>query len=385
MEWYYAEGQQQIGPINQTEFNTLISARQIKEETLVWCDEMADWQTYGSLKNTDNQNILETISLGQPDALGEIDQLSQQIDAVQIDLQDQLLQADPIGEIDQLSQQIDAVQLGHQTEQIQATEQILLNETEQIVQPTDQILQDNIIQPAHSPQSVQLDLQDQLLQPSKPIPQTEEPAPLVQPIQDVLQNQFLSQNLKENKCSKCGHLFPEEKMTFHKDTWTCISCKPKLIQKVKEDIGPREVIEPPPQMKYIGFWKRAMAKIFDIIILGSLSFAIAYSASKILGMITDSTIVIATLTVSGISLVALWLGYTTIFLGKFGATPGKIIFRSKVVTTDGDKISYTRALGRLFAEVLSVATLCLGYIIIIFDKKKRGIHDHICRTRVIRR
>jgi uncharacterized RDD family membrane protein YckC len=57
----------------------------------------------------------------------------------------------------------------------------------------------------------------------------------------------------------------------------------------------------------------------------------------------------------------------------------------KVVTSDGGRVSYLRALGRHFAELLSVLTLMVGYIMAAFDEQKRTLHDRICDTRVIKK
>ena len=50
---------------------------------------------------------------------------------------------------------------------------------------------------------------------------------------------------------------------------------------------------------------------------------------------------------------------------------------------DGSKISYQRAFGRAWADILSGMICYIGYIIAGFDKEKRALHDHICQTRVI--
>jgi uncharacterized RDD family membrane protein YckC len=72
------------------------------------------------------------------------------------------------------------------------------------------------------------------------------------------------------------------------------------------------------------------------------------------------------------------------FLGRFGATPGKMVCGLRVVTAMGDRISYGRATGRFLAEILSGLVCYIGYIIAAFDEQKRTLHDHICSTRVIR-
>ena len=59
-------------------------------------------------------------------------------------------------------------------------------------------------------------------------------------------------------------------------------------------------------------------------------------------------------------------------------------FGLKVVAPDGSRISYMRALGRFFAEIVSGLTFSIGYIMAGFDSQKRSLHDRICATRVIR-
>jgi uncharacterized RDD family membrane protein YckC len=76
-------------------------------------------------------------------------------------------------------------------------------------------------------------------------------------------------------------------------------------------------------------------------------------------------------------------GYQIFFLGKYGATLGKMACGLRVITAEGGKISYARATGRVFAEMLSGMICYIGYIMVGFDVQKRALHDHICNTRVI--
>ena len=75
--------------------------------------------------------------------------------------------------------------------------------------------------------------------------------------------------------------------------------------------------------------------------------------------------------------------YEVCFLGRFGATPGKMVCRLRVVGPDHTRLTYTRALARHFAGMLSLLTLLIGYLIAAFDSEKRALHDHICNTRVV--
>ena len=50
MTWYYAEGNQQLGPIDQTQFDALVAAGRIQGSTLVWHAGMASWAPYSTVQ-----------------------------------------------------------------------------------------------------------------------------------------------------------------------------------------------------------------------------------------------------------------------------------------------------------------------------------------------
>jgi len=76
--------------------------------------------------------------------------------------------------------------------------------------------------------------------------------------------------------------------------------------------------------------------------------------------------------------------YAWFFLSRFSATPGKMALGLKVVRSDGSVLSTGRIIGRYFSEMLSGMILCVGYLMIGFDEERRGLHDRICDTRVIK-
>ena len=77
------------------------------------------------------------------------------------------------------------------------------------------------------------------------------------------------------------------------------------------------------------------------------------------------------------------VGYETLMIGKYGATLGKMAAKVRVVTAEGGKVSYARALGRYFSKILSGMICAIGYIMAAFDEEKRALHDRICNTRVV--
>jgi len=87
---------------------------------------------------------------------------------------------------------------------------------------------------------------------------------------------------------------------------------------------------------------------------------------------------------AGLSGILLSMAYTVIMTVKWGATLGKMACKVKIVTAEGLPLSWGRAFGRYFAEILSgCPTIFIGYIMAGFDDEKRSLHDRICNTRVI--
>ncbi len=71
---------------------------------------------------------------------------------------------------------------------------------------------------------------------------------------------------------------------------------------------------------------------------------------------------------------------------KFRATPGKMALACKVVNaTTGENLGVGRAIVRYLAYFISGIFLGLGFLWIAFDKRKRGWHDMIAGTVVLRR
>lgn len=191
----------------------------------------------------------------------------------------------------------------------------------------------------------------------------------------------LETGLTRKACSECGQIFPVDELAAYHDYWVCQSCKPFFLQKLREGILQKT-------QNYAGFWIRAGAKIIDYIILFLVNFVLSLAAGALfIPAVPDPESVGRTVIPSIIIGFAQWgigLAYGTWFVGRFGATPGKMACRLAVVTPDGEKVSYLRAFARCLAEYISGAILCIGYIMAGFDSEKRALHDRICSTRVVR-
>jgi uncharacterized RDD family membrane protein YckC len=179
-------------------------------------------------------------------------------------------------------------------------------------------------------------------------------------------------------CTQCGRRFArDELMRFERDR-VCAQCKPLYLQKLKEGVRPAT------QLAYAGFWIRFGAKFIDGLIVGVPILILAFFFMPNMLKVTPGqqpnlgATCLFELLAWGIS-----IAYSVYFVGKHGATPGKMVLHLKIVRPDGGKVTYGRALGRLFAELLSGLILYIGYIMAAFDEEHRSLHDRICDTRVV--
>jgi uncharacterized RDD family membrane protein YckC len=176
-------------------------------------------------------------------------------------------------------------------------------------------------------------------------------------------------------CVECGKVFPTSEMIEYEGSWVCGTCKPIFFQKVKEGVVT------PGRLAYAGFWIRFLAKVIDNIILQIIFIPLRFFAPA---NPEDPAMLMRYIFLTmGVS-IGFTAAYQIFFVGKWGATIGKMALRLKVVRADGSKLTYGRACGRYFAELLSSLTLLIGYIMAAFDEEKRSLHDRICDTRVIR-
>ena len=87
-----------------------------------------------------------------------------------------------------------------------------------------------------------------------------------------------------------------------------------------------------------------------------------------------------------IGVLFLTMAYDTALITYFATTIGKRAFGLYVVRSDGSRVGFIRALARHVLTALS-ANLTLGFIflVVMFREDRRGLHDIICDTVVIRR
>jgi uncharacterized RDD family membrane protein YckC len=184
-------------------------------------------------------------------------------------------------------------------------------------------------------------------------------------------------------CHECGKAVSKENAIQYGTVWVCANCKPLFLQKLREG-----AMRPVAQAQYAGFWIRFVAKFIDGLILGViliLPFLVILFQIARGGRQPDPGQTFLLQIGFQVVYLAFQVAFNTFFIGKFGATPGKMACSLRVVMSDGRTLSFGRAFGRACADILSNIICSIGYIIAAFDDQKRALHDHICDTRVVRK
>lgn len=150
---------------------------------------------------------------------------------------------------------------------------------------------------------------------------------------------------------------------------------------------PQEAPASPP-LRPAGFLRRALAFFIDLFIIQCLYlilmmvgfFAVRRAGG---GGLPQEETLISLIAPFAAAWFLLFLGYFTFFHAYGGQTPAKMLVRIKVVAAAGAPPSPLRALFRTFGYFLSSFFFGIGFLLAIFERRKRALHDVITQTEVV--
>jgi uncharacterized RDD family membrane protein YckC len=157
-------------------------------------------------------------------------------------------------------------------------------------------------------------------------------------------------------------------------------------------VGPAASPPPvtPPAVQYAGFGIRLAAYMIDLLIL-VVADAIAIFAVILLTRATIQQPEFARdtgLSVSKYACALIGLVYFVYFWGRQGATPGKkmlkLCVRLRAYPTASFGIGEGKAFVRLIGYGISSFLLFLPFLMILFNQERRGLHDVLAGTIVVR-
>lgn len=128
-------------------------------------------------------------------------------------------------------------------------------------------------------------------------------------------------------------------------------------------------------VEYMGFWIRVAAALIDVILISVVASVAGFILSGLVGD-TGATLIMVIIG---------WI-YHVAFIAAKGQTIGKMIVGVQVVNQEGSIPGFGAVLLReIVGKFLSGLALLLGYLWVGWDKEKRGWHDHIGGTYVVRK
>ena len=132
---------------------------------------------------------------------------------------------------------------------------------------------------------------------------------------------------------------------------------------------------------YAGFWTRFVAYVIDMIVIYAVSSLLNTFSFGLLNKQLDFPI----LGEESLSYVIVMFTYFIAMTYFFSQTLGKMIMKIKVETNKGDKLSFTDVIYReLVGRLLTIFLANLPYLAIAFTNKKKGLHDFIADTVVVK-
>jgi uncharacterized RDD family membrane protein YckC len=137
---------------------------------------------------------------------------------------------------------------------------------------------------------------------------------------------------------------------------------------------------------YAGFWLRICATLVDVALLWLVEVGLVFVTWTIgLLPLTEKEIGEGL----GVFLVVIfwafpsWPYFALAEASTAQATLGKRLFSLIVTDATGRRISRGRASARHWAKVLSYLPFFLGFVVIAFSERKRGLHDMVGGTLVL--
>ena len=136
--------------------------------------------------------------------------------------------------------------------------------------------------------------------------------------------------------------------------------------------------------EYAGLVTRAVAFAIDVALidLAAIIVGIVVGLGISAFELPDVVRTIAVF-VGGVAFVVWWIAYFALFWSTTGQTPGARVMGVRVVCEKGGMLGVGGAIVRLAGMLLAAIPLFAGFLLILFDQRRRGLQDMLARTIVV--
>jgi uncharacterized RDD family membrane protein YckC len=135
---------------------------------------------------------------------------------------------------------------------------------------------------------------------------------------------------------------------------------------------------------YEGLVTRSIAFALDAAVINLVAIAVGAIISLALSVVSVADWAEnALVAIGGVSYIIWSIAYFATFWSTTGQTPGDRLMRIQVCRADGEDLNVRRSVFRLACLVLAAIPLFAGFLPILFDDRRRGLHDMLAGTVVV--
>jgi uncharacterized RDD family membrane protein YckC len=140
----------------------------------------------------------------------------------------------------------------------------------------------------------------------------------------------------------------------------------------------------PARQPYEGLVTRGLAFAVDAAVINGAAIVVVAVVTLVLSVLSVPDWVENALIALGGVLFLVWsVAYFATFWSTTGQTPGDRLMRIRVRRADGQALSVGRSILRLVYLTLAALPLLAGFLPILFDARRRGLHDMLVGTVVV--
>ncbi len=135
---------------------------------------------------------------------------------------------------------------------------------------------------------------------------------------------------------------------------------------------------------YQGLVTRAIAFAIDAGIINLIALIVGVGVGLALSILSiDDSLEVVLLACAGAAFVLWSIAYFVTFWSTTGQTPGNRLMQIRVCREDGEPIKPRKALLRFGAMLLAALPLVAGFLPVLVDDRRRGVHDMVAGTVVV--
>ena len=160
---------------------------------------------------------------------------------------------------------------------------------------------------------------------------------------------------------------------------------PSTAARLAAAAAARRAHPEPARVEYEGLVTRAVAFTLDAALINVVAVGVGAAIGLSLSVLkVPGDVETALFALGGVSYLLWSVGYFVTFWSTTGQTPGNRLLGIRVRRDDRDEVPRpARALLRLLALTVAAIPLLAGFLPILFDDRRRGVHDMLAGTVVV--